>query len=68
MLVPCWALGKAIAGVTKAAKERAKKNLVNNPKLRDCQIHLNDPQTHLLLEILDGGGKEKALFVPWVPV
>ena len=35
---------KAIAGVTKAAKERAKKNLVNNPKLRDCQIHLNDPK------------------------
>ena len=33
---------KAIAGVTKAARERAKKNLVNNPKLRDCQIHLND--------------------------
>ena len=35
---------KAIAGVTKAARERAKKNLVNNPKLRDCQIHLNDPK------------------------
>jgi len=33
---------KAIAGVTKAAKERAKKNLLNNPKLRDCQIHYND--------------------------
>ena len=33
---------KAIAGVTKLARERAKKNLVNNPKLRDCQIHLND--------------------------
>ena len=28
--------------MTKAARERAKKNLVNNPKLRDCQIHLND--------------------------
>ncbi len=35
---------KAIAGVTKAARERAKKNLVNNPKLRDCQIHYNDPK------------------------
>ena len=33
---------KAIAGVTKAARERAKKNLLNNPKLRDCQIHYND--------------------------
>ncbi len=35
---------KAIAGVTKAARERAKKNLLNNPKLRDCQIHYNDPK------------------------
>lgn len=33
---------KAIAGVTKAARERAKKNQLNNPKLRDCQIHYND--------------------------
>lgn len=33
---------KAIAGVTKLARERAKKNLLNNPKLRDCRIHLND--------------------------
>ena len=33
---------KAIAAVSKVARERAKKNLVNNPKLRDCQIHLND--------------------------
>ncbi|MBR6035010.1 MAG: type IIA DNA topoisomerase subunit B [Paludibacteraceae bacterium] len=35
---------KAIAAVSKVARERAKKNLVNNPKLRDCQIHLNDPK------------------------
>ena len=35
---------KAIAAVSKGARERAKKNLVNNPKLRDCQIHLNDPK------------------------
>lgn len=35
---------KAMAGlVSKAAKERAKKINVNNPKLRDCIIHLNDP-------------------------
>ena len=33
---------KAIAGVTKAARERSKKNLLNNPKLRDCQVHFND--------------------------
>lgn len=33
---------KAIAGVTKLARERAKKNLINNPKLRDCRIHYND--------------------------
>jgi topoisomerase-4 subunit B len=28
--------------VTKAARERAKKVNLHNPKLRDCQIHLND--------------------------
>ena len=33
---------KAIAGVTKQARERAKKNLINNPKLKDCRIHYND--------------------------
>ena len=33
---------KAIAAVSKVARERAKKNLLNNPKLRDCQIHYND--------------------------
>ena len=35
---------KAIQGVTKIARERAKKNNLNNPKLRDCRIHLNDPK------------------------
>ena len=35
---------KAIAAVSKVARERAKKNLLNNPKLRDCQIHYNDPK------------------------
>ncbi|MBP5476429.1 MAG: type IIA DNA topoisomerase subunit B [Paludibacteraceae bacterium] len=35
---------KAIQGVTKAARERARKNLLNNPKLRDCQVHYNDPK------------------------
>lgn len=33
---------KAILGLTKATRERAKKNNINNPKLRDCRIHLND--------------------------
>ena len=33
---------KAIAGVTKIARERAKKANINNKKLRDCRIHLND--------------------------
>ncbi|MCD7900815.1 MAG: type IIA DNA topoisomerase subunit B [Bacteroides sp.] len=33
---------KAIAGVTKLARERAKKASLHNRKLRDCRIHLND--------------------------
>ncbi|MDR0349426.1 MAG: type IIA DNA topoisomerase subunit B [Tannerella sp.] len=33
---------KAIAGITKQARERAKKASINNRKLRDCRIHLND--------------------------
>lgn len=33
---------KAIAGVTKQARERAKKANMHNKKLRDCRIHLND--------------------------
>ena len=33
---------KAIAGVTKIARERAKKVSLHNKKLRDCRIHLND--------------------------
>ncbi|MCK9155009.1 MAG: type IIA DNA topoisomerase subunit B [Paludibacteraceae bacterium] len=33
---------KAIAGVTKAARERAKKVNLHNSKLRDCRIHYND--------------------------
>jgi topoisomerase-4 subunit B len=33
---------KAIAGITKLARERAKKVNINNRKLRDCRIHLND--------------------------
>ncbi len=33
---------KAIAGVTKLARERAKKSNLHNKKLRDCRIHYND--------------------------
>ncbi len=35
---------KAMAGVTKLARERAKKVNLHNSKLRDCQVHLNDPK------------------------
>lgn len=33
---------KAMAGVAKIARERAKKVNLHNSKLRDCRIHLND--------------------------
>ena len=33
---------KAMAGVTKLARERARKANLHNRKLRDCRIHLND--------------------------
>ncbi|MGL4332473.1 MAG: DNA topoisomerase IV subunit B [Bacteroidales bacterium] len=33
---------KAIAGVTKLARERAKKANLHNKKLRDCRVHLSD--------------------------
>ena len=41
---------KAIAGVTKLARERAKKANLHNKKLRDCRIHLNDPMGDLVEE------------------
>ena len=41
---------KAIAGVTKLARERAKKANLHNKKLRDCRIHLNDPKGDLVEE------------------
>ena len=34
---------EVLAGVTKLARERAKKANLHNRKLRDCRIHLNDP-------------------------
>lgn len=33
---------KALAGVAKIAREKAKKVSLHNPKLRDCRIHYND--------------------------
>ena len=33
---------KAMAGVTKLARERAKKANLHNPKLRDCRVHFSD--------------------------
>lgn len=38
---------KAIAGVTKLARERAKKASLHNKKLRDCRVHLNDAKGEL---------------------
>lgn len=35
---------KAMAGVTKLARERAKKVNLHNRKLLDCRVHLNDPK------------------------
>ena len=34
---------KAMSGVAKLAREKAKKVSLHNPKLRDCRIHYNDP-------------------------
>lgn len=36
---------KAMAGVTKLARERAKKVNLHNRKLLDCRVHLNDAKT-----------------------
>lgn len=38
---------KAIAGVTKLARERTKKSNLHNKKLRDCRIHYNDTKGDL---------------------
>ena len=35
---------KAMAGITKLARERSKKVSLHNRKLRDCLIHYNDPE------------------------
>ena len=41
---------KAIAGVTKLAKERAKKANLHNKKLRDCRLHYSDTKGENLEE------------------
>ena len=41
---------KAIAGVTKLARERAKKASLHNKKLRDCRLHYNDSKGENLEE------------------
>lgn len=33
---------KAMSGIAKLAKEKAKKTSLHNPKLRDCAVHYND--------------------------
>ena len=38
---------KAMAGVTKLARERAKKANLHNSKLRDCRIHYSDVKNNL---------------------
>ncbi len=38
---------KAIAGVTKLARERAKQVSLHNKKLRDCRIHYNDSKGNI---------------------
>ena len=50
---------KAIAGVTKLARERAKKANLHNRKLRDCRYHLSDgkgkdPETESCIFITEG--------------
>ena len=55
---------KAIAGVTKAARERAKKNLLNTPKLRDCQVHYNDAKpTKSAKDADDDLRQESSIFI-----
>ncbi len=46
---------KAIAGVTKLARERAKKANLHNRKLRDCRIHFSD--------VKDDRKEESSIFI-----
>ena len=54
----------AIAGVTKIARERAKKIMLNNPKLRDCQVHYNDAKpTKSAKDADDDLREESSIFI-----
>lgn len=55
---------KEIAGITKLARERSKKNLLNNPKLRDCQVHYNDAKpVHSAKNADDDLRQESCIFI-----
>ena len=41
---------KAMSGIKKLAKERAKKASIHNKKLRDCRVHLGDMNNELRLD------------------
>ena len=51
---------KAMAGVAKIAREKAKKVSLHNRKLRDCRIHLNDP---VRTNARDDRSQESAIFI-----
>ncbi len=51
---------KAMAGVAKIAREKAKKVSLHNRKLRDCRIHLNDP---VRTNARDDKRQESAIFI-----
>ena len=51
---------KAMAGVAKIAREKAKKVSLHNRKLRDCRIHLNDP---VRTNARDDRRQESAIFI-----
>ncbi len=46
---------KAISGVTKLARERARKASLHNRKLRDCRVHFNDAR--------DGRRDDSSIFI-----
>ena len=55
---------KAIAGVTKEVRERAKKIMLNNPKLRDCQVHFSDAKpTKSAKDADDDLRQESSIFI-----
>ena len=51
---------KAMAGVAKLAREKAKKVSLHNKKLRDCRIHYNDP---LKANAKEDRREETAIFI-----